>query len=555
LGKDYILEAFDNCFDDYNLLSHLVHDTIKLIYDEAYSTLKEKVLNILKLLNIQDQYSDKFLVRFRLLFQEYFSVIFICNDQSVTNIREKLKAITETYKEIETQGEKVKNDIDSVGFKNFVSYTFNLCIYMILHDPTLVFNILSYDKRILTYNYYTKSEFQNIDGFAKERTPCVVILPTPMIRSNNVYQGIKPAVYIISNPTEVIKTECEKNCNLNKGRSYSSSDLINTKQSVLNADNITHNNNIMAISNNNIINNNNTNITNNNTNNNIITNVKQTNTEQAKSSIINITVEKLRENSNSESNLNNLINNLTPVFIKQNQGVFNKEIDKQDSKDTNKPIAKPITNDDQKNKNYYDHPLSITKSLIKKNKNNITNNQINEEKPNTDINNYILNTKKNNPNHSKGSSFYESYSNEIAAVSNRTNDPYYNNQNKQIRNKTDSLKINKGLNNNDLNTEYDNNDLDNSGSFRKNRKVKDVQPKTDDRSLIMEKYESKEANTIERETNNNTNYPFKNTNSSTISKFTSSTMNYLKSPLISSFITNSKVDYTASLNRKKSKII
>jgi hypothetical protein len=235
LGKDYILEAFDNSFDNQVLLSHLTHDSMKLIYEESFATVKEKIMDILKLLNIKEEYNEKFLIRFRLLFQEHFSSIFICSSKNIENIKDKMKRVVNAYKE---NSEGIISDLDSKGFKNFITYSFNLCIYMVLHDPVLCFNIQPYEKRNLSYYFYTKSEFINIDGFAKEQQPCIVIVSPPMLRSNNIYQGIKPAVLIVSNPSEAVMTECEKNSNSSKARSHSTSDILTMQSPAILAESI-----------------------------------------------------------------------------------------------------------------------------------------------------------------------------------------------------------------------------------------------------------------------------------------------------------------------------
>jgi len=86
---------------------------------------------------------------------------------------------------------------------------------MHLHEPKLIFNLPSCFKenknikRKLIFHYYKKDEFINIEGFPKEKSCCVLILPSPLLRSNYSYQGIKPAVYIVTEPTKEIINECE----------------------------------------------------------------------------------------------------------------------------------------------------------------------------------------------------------------------------------------------------------------------------------------------------------------------------------------------------------
>jgi hypothetical protein len=207
---------------------------------------------------------------------------------------------------------------------------------------------------------------------------------------------------------------------------------------------------------------------------------------------------------------------MTPVFIKQGPGFFkeveDKVIPKKETikKDILKEKAKEVIKqkehkvEDFNYKKYYDQPLSISKTNPKK---------IATEKPQSDINNYKTNLKNYTVNHSRGSSIYESYSNEIAG-SNRTNDGVYNNNYIKPAVQQDTRLLTGGFN------ESDKEKLNSSKSFQAKKAAK-----TDERS---------------EETRN---YPFKSTNSGVASKYS------FKSPMI---IT--KNDYTSSINRKKSKI-
>jgi hypothetical protein len=97
---------------------------------------------------------------------------------------------------------------------------------MLVHDPQLSINIQPYEKRNLYYYFYNKSDYLNIEGFGKEKSPCLLILPSPLLRSNFNYQGIKPAVYIAQKVDENILAECEKNFQKTPIiKSYSSTDL------------------------------------------------------------------------------------------------------------------------------------------------------------------------------------------------------------------------------------------------------------------------------------------------------------------------------------------
>ncbi len=266
------MEAFDNSFNDFALLTYLVQDTINIIYNESLEIIKEKIINILKAINLIDsnknfsnlnndnqfktiindekvepilkgkkskdkmnnitniKYSgnidnenldyEKFLCKFRPIFQEYFSVLFQSNYENFSDkIRNKLNLIIKEdviYNEFSQEKLNfIEEDVNSKYFNEFSLSALKLCLYMHLHEPKLIFNLPSCFKenknikRKLIFHYYKKDEFINIEGFPKEKSCCVLILPSPLLRSNYSYQGIKPAVYIVTEPTKEIINECE----------------------------------------------------------------------------------------------------------------------------------------------------------------------------------------------------------------------------------------------------------------------------------------------------------------------------------------------------------
>ena len=84
-----------------------------------------------------------------------------------------------------------------------------LSLHMILNDPPIHMGVESWESRskkeVLTEKFefwmYNKNDYYCIDGFPKEGYPSVVVLPPPY-RSGYVYQGIKPAVIVLSDPSD-----------------------------------------------------------------------------------------------------------------------------------------------------------------------------------------------------------------------------------------------------------------------------------------------------------------------------------------------------------------
>ena len=210
------METFENTFDNYFWLAHIVQDTLLIIYNETNIVIYDKISSILKTLNI-DEKPEKFLTRFRTFFQEYFAMIFSFTDIILNKIKVKLNEVVMKYKDFdEKYCEGLKKDIDSKSFKNLSQMVFKLCIYMLLHEPQLSLNIQPYEKRVFSYNYFNKNEYLNIEGFGNEQSACIIILYPPMLRNYFPFQGIKPSVYIIPCPDEEIMKSCEKNKNVKK---------------------------------------------------------------------------------------------------------------------------------------------------------------------------------------------------------------------------------------------------------------------------------------------------------------------------------------------------
>ena len=206
------MEAFENTFDNYFWLANVVQDTLSIIYNETNNVIIEKINSILKTLNIEEKHPEKFVTRFRTFFQEYFFSIFTFTDEILNRIKSKLNEVMLKYKNFDEKLSRgLKSDIDSKSFKSLSHMIFKLCIYMLLHEPQLSLSIQPYEKRELSYNYYSKTDHLNIEGFGNDLSACITILSPPMLRNYFPFQGIKPSVYIIPNPDDEIIKSCEKN--------------------------------------------------------------------------------------------------------------------------------------------------------------------------------------------------------------------------------------------------------------------------------------------------------------------------------------------------------
>ena len=84
---------------------------------------------------------------------------------------------------------------------------------MLLHEPVLSFNIDNFSKRKLNYCFYKRKEFINLEGFGNENTPCIIVLPPPLLKNKYPFNGLRPAVYMLSesNVNNEIINQCEIN--------------------------------------------------------------------------------------------------------------------------------------------------------------------------------------------------------------------------------------------------------------------------------------------------------------------------------------------------------
>lgn len=204
------MESFENIYDDYIWLTHIVQDTFNTTYKQTNLLIQKKLNLILEILNLNDNNSpENFLNRFRSLFQDYFQLIFVFNDEFFNSVRNDMIICIQKYKDC-NRLDDLKKDINSKYFKVLIQSLFKLSVYMLLHEPLIILNIKEFEERNIEYHYFSKSLFLTVEGFGKEKTPCAIILNPPTFKNNFIFQGIKPAIYCLSDlNTEEVIQNCE----------------------------------------------------------------------------------------------------------------------------------------------------------------------------------------------------------------------------------------------------------------------------------------------------------------------------------------------------------
>ena len=244
-----LIDCFDFCIKEYKLISNLCQDIMLLVYEETKNIIELKFVEILKCFNLaktSKTKKDNIYLQILPFFRENFNSIFEFNQDKIKNINQKLKIIVENYnfleeinlfknrssitldniyqnniinendienKNINENLKIIENNIKEKNFDKIIKRFFTICLYMLLHEPVLSFNIDNFSKRKLNYCFYKRKEFINLEGFGNENTPCIIVLPPPLLKNKYPFNGLRPAVYMLSksNINNEIINQCEIN--------------------------------------------------------------------------------------------------------------------------------------------------------------------------------------------------------------------------------------------------------------------------------------------------------------------------------------------------------
>ena len=213
--RTMIMDNFEVINSNYILLMKIINIIVKIIYDVSKIQIRQKTIELLKCLglkNISDINISNFYNKFqRLLFQDFFKTLFIVSNEFYDSITAKIKNEIYNNKKIfnDKEIEDILKDLTDNNKETFIRELFFLCLYMNINEPKLTIKT-STD---INYRYYKKNEYDIIEGFGKDNDICIIILNPPMLGYNKPFKGLKPAVYIIENPSKDIIDICEKQNN------------------------------------------------------------------------------------------------------------------------------------------------------------------------------------------------------------------------------------------------------------------------------------------------------------------------------------------------------
>ena len=211
-----LIDLFDFCIKDYILIANLCQDILLLVYEESKIIIEHKFCDILKCLNLDNKSKDKknsIYTKFLPLFQENFNDIFLLVDSSLNTLHKKLALVINEYNFESNSNLKliIQKKINGGYFDNLLKSFYKICIYMLLHDPILTFDLIKHKNRKQIYCYYNKKQHINLEGFGGDNSPCIILLQPPLLKNKFPFHGLRPAVYIISEPNDDIVKECELN--------------------------------------------------------------------------------------------------------------------------------------------------------------------------------------------------------------------------------------------------------------------------------------------------------------------------------------------------------
>ena len=217
--RTMIMDNFDTINTNYILLMRTINIIVKIIYEISQIQIRQKIIELLKCLglqNISDINISNFYNKFqRLLFQDFFKTLFNVSNEFYNSILKKIKNALYNKRNIfnEKEIEDILKDLNNGNIIKFIREIYFLCLYMNINEPKLTIKT-SID---INYRYYNKNEYDNIEGFGKDNDICIIILNPPMLGYDKPFKGLKPAVFIIENPSKEIIDMCEeqKRCKSN----------------------------------------------------------------------------------------------------------------------------------------------------------------------------------------------------------------------------------------------------------------------------------------------------------------------------------------------------
>ena len=196
------MDVFPDFLEQHWLLAWLVRDATELIYTYVLKDLDKRLSTLVAIFMLDPSQKEPVKKTFLRLFQDNCGKMLALTEAQFCGLRLDFERKVKCYVPSE-EWDKLVTSVEQEAFRTFVEHWLKLCLHMIFSEPRLT---LTYQEH-LEYCLLTKPEdVFVIDGFPKGNPKCVVILPPP-IRGGAPYQGLKPAVLILSPEQEELSVE------------------------------------------------------------------------------------------------------------------------------------------------------------------------------------------------------------------------------------------------------------------------------------------------------------------------------------------------------------
>ena len=167
-------DSFDNN-KDYVFLTNLIQEIALVTYNETKNEINKKIIGIKNILNIDNK--DKINISYIInLLRPNFLNSFPLTEELIINIKKKIYENCKIFNNYLIYEENLKKSIEEKQFVDLLKHLFEICLFMLLQEKPLNFNISNYSNRKLQYMFYNKNTMINLDGFQKEeknKTVCI----------------------------------------------------------------------------------------------------------------------------------------------------------------------------------------------------------------------------------------------------------------------------------------------------------------------------------------------------------------------------------------------
>lgn len=200
LLTEQILDAFPDFLGDFRRMTVLTQQLFKDVRALIIDTKRLKLEQLSAVLFGASETSPELEQRLQTVFKDQAQAIFKFSDDQLSRfIQDKYRlSCLPQFSDCALLDEAIATP----DFAAFTRAVVQLQLHMVLSDPPVELQLqatVEADNEQDRYEFwmYNKNDYYCIDGFPKEGLPCVVVMPPPY-RQGFVYQGIKPAVIVLS---------------------------------------------------------------------------------------------------------------------------------------------------------------------------------------------------------------------------------------------------------------------------------------------------------------------------------------------------------------------